>query len=43
MKKSLNLQMESILMQIRRINRLKIVLTEQGKTGKWLAFTLDKT
>ena len=29
-------------MQIKRINRLKIVLAEQGKTGKWLAHALGK-
>ena len=29
-------------MEITRINRLKIVLTEQNKTGKWLAEQLQK-
>lgn len=27
---------------MRKINRLKIVLVEQNKTGKWLAETLEK-
>jgi len=27
---------------MRQINRLKIVLVEQNKTGKWLAETLEK-
>jgi len=27
---------------MRKINRLKIVLVEQNKTGKWLAETLGK-
>ena len=26
-----------------KINRLKIVLVEQGKTGKWLAFQYKST
>lgn len=30
------------LMEIVRINRLKIVLAEQNKTGKWLAEQLGK-
>ncbi len=30
------------LMEIVRINRLKIVLAEQNKTGKWLAKQLGK-
>lgn len=25
------------------LNRLKVVLVEKGKTGKWLAFELGKT
>ena len=29
-------------MGIEKINRLKIVLVEQGKTGKWLAGQLGK-
>ena len=29
-------------MQMKRINRLKIVLAEQGNTGKWLAHALGK-
>ena len=29
-------------MEITRINRLKIVLAEQNKTGKWLAEQLQK-
>ena len=29
-------------MGIERINRLKIILIEQGKTGKWLAGQLGK-
>ena len=32
----------AIFMQIKRINRLKPVLAEQGKTGKWLAHALGK-
>jgi putative transcriptional regulator len=27
---------------MKRINRLKVVLVEQNKTGKWLAVTLGK-
>ena len=27
---------------MKRINRLKVVLAEQGKTGKWLEQTLGK-
>ena len=38
----LNLQIIAIVMQMKRINRLKIVLAEQDKTGKWLAHALDK-
>lgn len=38
----LNLQIIAIVMQMKRINRLKIVLAEQGKTGKWLAHALGK-
>ena len=30
------------LMEATRINRLKIVLAEQNKTGKWLAEQLQK-
>ena len=29
-------------MEITRINRVKIVLAEQNKTGKWLAEQLEK-
>ena len=29
-------------MQMKQINRLKVVLAEQHKTGKWLAETLGK-
>lgn len=38
----LNLQIIAIVMQMKRINRLKIVLAEQDKTGKWLAHALGK-
>lgn len=38
----LNLQIIAIVIQMKRINRLKIVLAEQGKTGKWLAHALGK-
>lgn len=38
----INLQITAIVMQMKRINRLKIVLAEQGKTGKWLAQALGK-
>lgn len=38
----LNLQIIEIVMQMKRINRLKIVLAEQDKTGKWLAHALGK-
>lgn len=31
-----------MIMQIIRINRLKVVLAEQHKTGKWLAEALGK-
>ena len=36
------MQNTSIILLIKQINRLKIVLTEQNKTGKWLAETLGK-
>ncbi len=29
-------------MQMKQINRLKVVLVEQNRTGKWLAETLGK-
>lgn len=29
-------------MQMKQINRLKVVLVEQSRTGKWLAETLGK-
>ncbi|MFQ9502680.1 MAG: helix-turn-helix transcriptional regulator [Alistipes indistinctus] len=32
----------AIVMQMKRINRLKVILAEQGKTGKWLAQALGK-
>lgn len=38
----LNLHSMAIYEQMKRINRLKAVLAEQGKTGKWLAQTLGK-
>lgn len=30
-------------METEKINRLKIVLVEQGKTGKWLADSWERT
>lgn len=41
-KQLLNLQIIAIIMYMKRINRLKVVLAEQGKTGKWLAHVLGK-
>ena len=32
----------AIVMQMKRINRLKVILAEQGKTGKWLAQAVGK-
>ena len=32
----------AIVMKMKRINRLKVILAEQGKTGKWLAQALGK-
>ena len=32
----------AIIKQMRQINRLKVVLAEQRKTGKWLAQALGK-
>lgn len=32
----------SIILQMRQINRLKVVLVEQQRTGKWLAEILEK-
>ncbi len=29
-------------MQIKQINRLKVILVEQGRTGRWLAKQLGK-
>ena len=34
-KQLLNLQIIAIIMYMKRINRLKVVRAEQGKTGKW--------
>lgn len=31
-----------IIMQIKQINRLKVVLVERGRTNKWLAEQLGK-
>lgn len=36
------MQIIAIFMQMKRINRLKVILAEQGKTGKWLAQALGK-
>lgn len=38
----LNLHIMAIIKQMRQINRLKVVLAEQRKTGKWLAQALGK-
>ena len=32
----------AIVMQMKRINRLKVILAEPGKTGNWLAPALGK-
>ena len=39
---ALSLQQTSILQKMKEINRLKVVLVEQKRTGKWLAETLGK-
>ena len=36
------MQNTSIIVQMREINRLKVVLVEQKRTGKWLAEALGK-
>lgn len=36
------MQNTSINLQMKQINRLKVVLVEQNKTGKWLAEMLGK-
>lgn len=36
------MQNTSIIERIMQINRLKVVLVEQKRTGKWLAETLEK-
>ena len=36
------MQIISIFKQMEQINRLKVVLVEQKRTGKWLAETLGK-
>jgi putative transcriptional regulator len=36
------LQNTSNAIQMKQINRLKVVLVEQSRTGKWLAETLGK-
>jgi Helix-turn-helix. len=36
------LQKTSIALLMKEINRLKVVLVEQKRTGKWLAVTLGK-
>ncbi len=36
------MQNTSNAMQMKQINRLKVVLVEQNRTGKWLAETLGK-
>lgn len=40
--KSISLQKKSIVIHMKEINRLKIVLVEQKRTGKWLAEALGK-
>jgi len=40
--KSISLQKTSIVLSMKEINRLKVVLVEQKRTGKWLAETLGK-
>lgn len=37
-----NLQAKSRRMESQKINRLKVVLVENGKTGKWLAEQVGK-
>lgn len=39
---SISLQKTSIILSMKEINRLKVVLVEQKRTGKWLAETLGK-
>lgn len=39
---SISLQKTSIVLSMKEINRLKVVLVEQKRTGKWLAETLGK-
>lgn len=36
------MQNTSNVIQMKQINRLKVVLVEQNRTGKWLAETLGK-
>lgn len=36
------MQYMSIISQMKQINRLKVVLVEQQRTGKWLAETMGK-
>lgn len=40
--KSISLQKTSTIELMEQINRLKVVLVEQQRTGKWLAETLGK-
>lgn len=40
--KAISLQNTSNAMQMKQINRLKVVLVEQNRTGKWLAEILGK-
>lgn len=42
-KKYINLYSIYIYIRMANINRLKVVLVEQGKTGKWLADQLGKS
>ena len=42
-KKYINLHSIYIYIRMANINRLKVVLVEQGKTGKWLADQLGKS
>lgn len=37
-----NMSTNNIVTEIERINRLKVVLVEQNRTGKWLAKQLGK-
>lgn len=39
---SISLRLKSIIVQMKQINRLKVVLVEQQRTGKWLAETLGR-